>query len=90
MADPRIEVVVTPGARRSEIVGRYGGGWKVRVAAAPERGRANEAVIELVARALDVSSSSLRVVAGRAGRRKTISVAGLSGAEIDARLAAWL
>ena len=42
----RISVRVSPGARRTEVVGRHGGGWRVRVAAPPERGRANEALIE--------------------------------------------
>ena len=87
MEDACLEVVVTPGARTSEIVGRYGDAWKVRVAAAPERGRANDAVVDLFARALDVPRSALRVVAGRATRRKTISVAGVSRAEVEARLA---
>ena len=77
-----------PGARRTELVGRHGAAWKVRVAAAPERGRANEAVCDLVAELVGVSPRDVRVAAGASVRRKVIEVAGLDTAEIDARLAA--
>ena len=40
----RITVTVSPGASRTELVGRHGDGWRARVAAAPERGKANEAL----------------------------------------------
>ena len=48
----RISVTVSPGARRSELVGRHGDGWRARIAAPPERGRANEALCKLLAEAL--------------------------------------
>jgi uncharacterized protein YggU (UPF0235/DUF167 family) len=51
----RISVTVSPGASRSELVGRHGDGWRARVAVPPERGRANEALRELLAEALDVA-----------------------------------
>ena len=62
---PRISVTVSPGASRSEILGRHGDGWKARVAAAPERGQANEALCELLAEALGVRRAAVRVVAGQ-------------------------
>jgi len=45
----RLRLRVSPGARRAAVVGRQGDAWKVRVAEAPERGRANEAVLRLLA-----------------------------------------
>lgn len=84
----RIEITVSPGASRSELVGRHGGGWKARVTAAPERGRANEALVTLLAGLLDVPRARVRVVAGHAARRKVVEVEGLAGAELERRLAA--
>jgi uncharacterized protein YggU (UPF0235/DUF167 family) len=82
----RIDVTVSPGAARTELVGRHGSGWRARVAAAPERGKANEALCDLIARALNVPRRSVRVVAGRGGRAKVVEVDGLDAAEIERRL----
>jgi uncharacterized protein len=82
----RISVTVSPGARRSEVVGRHGEGWRARVAAPPERGRANEALCELLAEALDVPRRSVRVVVGDTARSKVIEIEGLDAAEIERRL----
>ena len=59
MAAPstRLRLRVSPGAGRDEVVGRYGDGWKVRVGAPPERGRANDAVLRLIAKRLGVPQS---------------------------------
>jgi hypothetical protein len=84
----RIELTVSPGAARSELVGRHGDGWRARVAAPPERGRANRALVELLAEALGVHRDRVAVVAGQAGRRKVVEVEGLDTAEIDRRLEA--
>jgi uncharacterized protein YggU (UPF0235/DUF167 family) len=82
----RIRVTVSPGARRSELVGRHGEGWRARVAAVPERGRANEALCGLLAAALSVPRRSVRVVAGHGARRKVVEIDGLEPAEIERRL----
>jgi uncharacterized protein len=70
----RISVTVSPGAARTELVGRYGDGWKARIAAPPERGRANDALVELLADALAVPRSSVRVASGLAAKRKVVEV----------------
>jgi uncharacterized protein len=84
----RIAVVVSPGAKRSEVVGRQGDAWKLRVAAPPERGRANAAACALLADLLRVPAASVRVVAGATSRRKVVEVDGLDAAEADRRLGA--
>jgi uncharacterized protein (TIGR00251 family) len=82
----RFSVTVSPGATRTELVGRHGDGWKARVAAPPERGRANGALVALLAAALDVPVSSVQVVAGRSGRAKVVEVADLETVEVERRL----
>lgn len=70
----RIYVKVIPRAGRKEVTKISEGEYKVRVSAAPERGRANEAVIELLADYFGVSKSSVAIVGGRSARTKIIDI----------------
>ena len=83
----RLRIRVSPGARRTELVGRQGEAWKIRVAAPPERGRANDAVLKLLAERLRVPAAELTLVAGRSGRDKVVELRGLGAEEADRRLA---
>ncbi len=89
MVEPttRLRLRVSPGAARTEVVGRHGEGWKVRVAAPAERGRANDAVVKLLASALELASDGVALVAGHAARDKVVEVRGLSLDEAERRLA---
>jgi uncharacterized protein YggU (UPF0235/DUF167 family) len=77
---------VSPGARVSHVVGRFGDAWKLRVTAAPERGRANDEVVALLAASLGVPRSDVRLVAGRSSRDKVVEVSRISLAEAEHRL----
>jgi len=79
---------VIPGAPRSGIVGRHGDAWKVRVVAAPEAGKANEAVLDLLARTLALPRRDLELTAGKASRDKVVMVGGLTGKAAEDLLAA--
>lgn len=81
-----VRLRVSPGARRSELVGPYGAGWKVRVAAPAEDGRANDAVLRLLAETLDVPRRAVRIVSGHAARDKVVALADLDGPEVQRRL----
>jgi uncharacterized protein len=84
----RLRLRVSPGARRSAVVGRHGEAWKVRVAAAPEGGRANDALVELLSSTLDVPRARVQLVSGAAARDKIVELAGVAPDEIDRRLEA--
>ena len=84
----RLRLRVTPGAQRSEVVGRYGEAWKVRVAAAPERGRANDAVLDLIATSFAVPRTSVELLTGHTAQDKVVQLAGIEPAEADRRLTA--
>ena len=88
MAEPttHLRLRVSPGATRTELAGRYGDGWKVRVSAAPERGRANDAVVRLLAARLGVPRASLSVVSGQTSRDKVVELRGLGRDEAERRL----
>lgn len=85
-ADVVLSVLVQPGAARTAVVGRHGDAVKVRVAAAPERGRANAALVDLLAAELDVRRADVEIVSGHGGRTKRVRVRGVSAD----RVAAWL
>jgi uncharacterized protein (TIGR00251 family) len=90
MATPstRVRLRVSLGARRNELVGRHGEGLKVRVAAPPEGGRANDAVLDLLARELSLPRGSLSIVSGQTAREKVVRMEGIDRAETERRLEA--
>jgi hypothetical protein len=69
------------------VVGRYGERWKLRVTAPPERGKANEATLELLADTLGLAATKLRLVSGHGSRDKTVEITGLTTDEAERRLA---
>ena len=71
-----LRLKVSPGASREGIARSANGTLKISVTAAPERGRANEDAVALLAKALGVPKSSITVVAGATARNKTFRVAG--------------
>ena len=85
-ASTRLRLRVAPGARRNELVGRHGDGWKVRVTAAPEGGRANEAVLDLLARSLGLPRRSPTIVSGQTARDKVVQMDGIGRSESERRL----
>ncbi len=82
----RVRLRVSPGAARAGIVGRHGDAWKVRVAAPPEGGRANEAVVRLLADTLSVPREAVTLIAGHGARDKIVELAGLGPSQIERRL----
>ena len=82
----RLRVRVAPGGRRAAVVGRHCDAWKIRVAAAPERGRANDEVVTLLASALAIPRADVRLVTGLSSRDKIIEIRGLDLDEVDRRL----
>ncbi len=73
-----IPVKVSAGASRDRVIGEHAGALKLSVSAAPERGKANKAVCELVAKTLGVSRSQVKLVSGETSRDKKLMVAGLA------------
>jgi uncharacterized protein (TIGR00251 family) len=82
----RLTLRVSPGASRPGIVGRHGAGWKVRVAAAPEDGKANAAVVRLLAETVGVPARDVAILAGHASRDKTVELTGIDERETERRL----
>lgn len=82
----KLRVKVVPKASRDEIVGWLGDALKISVTAPPVRGQANDAVVELVARALGIPRARVTVVAGASTARKTLEIEGLTIEEVRERI----
>ena len=82
----RVRLRVAPGATRAGVVGRHGEAWKVRVTAAPEGGRANEAVVRLLADTLSLPRDAVTLVSGHGARDKIVELEGIPPSLIERRL----
>lgn len=90
-APARLTVRVQPGARRDALLGRLESGeWKLAVASPPEDGRANDAVVVLLAGLLGVKRRQVSVARGHSSRAKQVEVEGMSADEAERRLVAAL
>jgi uncharacterized protein (TIGR00251 family) len=81
----RLRLRVRAGASRSAVHGAHGGALKLGVTAAPEKGKANRAVIALLAEALGVPAASVELVSGQTSPDKVVSI-GLSAEQVRRRL----
>lgn len=75
-------VQVVPRAARSEVVGEYNGALRVRVAASPVDGAANEELVRSIARAFGVSKGAVAIVSGQSSKQKRVSVSGATAAAL--------
>ncbi len=79
-------VRTTPGSSKNRVLGEYGGRLKLAVTAAPERGKANKAVIELLACSLRIHESSIQLISGESSRDKRLLIKGLSPEDLETLL----
>ena len=70
----RFRVLVAPRASRSEIVGEHKGALRVRIAAAPVEGAANEELVRVLAKSFDVPRTAVEIVKGLTSKRKIVSI----------------
>jgi len=70
------KVLVSARASRSEIVGEHDGALRVRIAAAPVEGAANEELGRVLAKAFEVPRTAVEIVTGHSSKRKTVRIAG--------------
>lgn len=72
-----LSIRTQPGSSKNRIIGEYGGRLKLAVTAAPEKGKANKAVIELLADTLRIHESSIHIISGESSRDKRVLIEGL-------------
>jgi uncharacterized protein (TIGR00251 family) len=84
----RLNLKVVPGSSRDQIVGWLGDALKIKVTAPPEKGRANEAVVELLAETLGIGADAIEIESGHSSPSKVIAIPGMDDEMIKKALAA--
>ena len=82
-----VNVKVVPGSSRDRVAGRYGDGIKVQVSAPPEGGKANKAVVDVIASTLGHKSQHVQIIKGHTQPRKVVEIVGVDQEDALARLA---
>ncbi len=88
MPQVRISVKVTPGSSRNEILGFTNGVWRIKIAAAPDKGKANKELIEFLSGYLDIRRDQIEILKGQTSHNKIISIEGVSAENVKSRLSA--
>jgi uncharacterized protein len=85
-ARARITVKVQPRAKATRVVGRMGLAYRLRLAAPPVDGKANEECIAFLAGLAGVAKSRVRILSGLTSRMKVVEIDGIGQAEMERRL----
>jgi len=85
-ADGRITLTlhIQPGAKKTEFAGLHGNALKIRLAAPPVDGKANEALIKFVAETLKLPKSAVNLKSGQTSRRKVLEIQGAKLSAVEA------
>jgi uncharacterized protein (TIGR00251 family) len=81
-----IKLKVVPGAKQDRVVGAYGDAIKIQVSAPPEGGKANVAVLRVLAEALGIKVQQIELVSGHTQARKVVRIDGFDEQSIQSRL----
>lgn len=77
---------IQPGAKKTEVAGLHGEALKIRLAAPPVDGRANDSLIEFLSKTLAIPKNRVELVSGQSSRSKRIRLLEYSPVEAQARL----
>jgi hypothetical protein len=72
-----INVKAVPNAKKTQLAGEYNGALKVKVAAVPEDGKANDEIVDFFSDVFDINKSQIEIVKGFKSRHKVIKLTGI-------------
>jgi uncharacterized protein (TIGR00251 family) len=81
-----LKLKVVPGSSRNQIVAWLGDALKIKVTAPPEKGKANEAVIEILAERLGIQPHDITIESGHSSPSKVVAVTGMDDEAIEEAL----
>ncbi|HBN74506.1 MAG TPA: DUF167 domain-containing protein [Planctomycetaceae bacterium] len=82
----RLHLKVVPSSSRDQVVGWLGEALKVKVKAPPEKGKANTAVIDLIASKLNIPRESMSIISGESSPVKVIEIQGVDDLQLKQRI----
>ncbi len=82
----RIPIKVQPNAGINQVVGLSNGIWRIKVAAPPDKGKANKELVEFLSEVLGLRKDQIAIIKGHTSHNKLVSVEGLTQAEVEVRL----
>ena len=85
-ADVVLTLHIQPGAKQTEVAGMHGEALKIRLAAPPVDGKANDCLIGFMAKVLGVAKSRIALVSGTSSRAKRLRVEGLDADSVRGKL----
>ncbi len=88
--EARVVVRVQPRAARDEIVGFVNNVLQVRVKSPPLQGKANQALVSLLAEALDIRKGQVSIISGHASRQKVVAIEGIEASQVETWLRSLL
>jgi len=84
--DELIDVYIKPNSAKTIVEGYYGKRIKIKIACAPEKGKANKALIDFIAQKIKIPRTSIKILSGHKSSFKTISVKRQAGKNITSLL----
>ncbi len=77
---------IIPGSSKTALCGLFDGMLKIKVAAPPQKGKANQCLVEFLARQLSVKKNAVRIVSGQTARIKRLHILGVSAETLSIKL----
>jgi uncharacterized protein len=84
--DTKVQVKVLPNAGKNEISGLSCGVWRIKIAAPPDKGKANKELIGFLSDILGLRKDQITLLKGQTSHNKLLAISGLTAEEIDNRL----
>ena len=80
----KISIKVQPNSNRNEVVGVVNGVWKIKIAAPPDKGKANKELVDFLSEWLDIKKDRINILRGQTSHNKIVEIEGLSAESLSA------
>ena len=82
----KISIKVQPNAGKNQVIGLTNDTWRIKIAAPPDKGKANKQLVEYLSEILEIKKDHVTVVQGYTSHNKLVCIDGLTRPEINERL----
>lgn len=82
----KISIKAQPNAGRNEVVGLVNGVWKIKIAAPPDKGKANKELVEFLSEVLEIKKDGINILRGQTSHNKVVEIEGLDEKTLAAKM----